>query len=100
MAANFPLSVTLSMVDKATAPIRAFSASVKQSMAPVREIRNRLKLTYSDLGIPQLGKAFSGVSKAAGGVVKEIKGIGKELAIVGGLAAGIMGGIVYSTPRS
>lgn len=94
------LSVTLLVVDKATAPIRAFASRLNGITASFRKIKNGLKLTSSELGIPQVGKAFSAVGSAAGNVARQVKNLAKEFAIAGGLAAGFLGGIVYSTANA
>ncbi len=100
MAGKAPVSVTLNLVDKATAPLRAFGASVKQTFEPFRKIKNTLKLTAADMGLPKIKSAFTGTGKAAGGVITEVKSLGKELALLGGLGAGFLGGVAVTTANA
>ncbi|MCD8139450.1 MAG: hypothetical protein LUE17_06690 [Planctomycetaceae bacterium] len=66
MAGTAKLGVTLSLVDRATAPLRAFSKNVNSTFEPFRKARNTLKLTAADLGIPKISKIL-GVSEKSDG---------------------------------
>ncbi len=100
MAGKAPVSVTLNLVDKATAPLRAFSATVKQTFEPFQKAKNAIKLTAAEMGLPKVKSAFTGIGKAAGGVFKEVKKLGKELALLGGLGVGFLGGIAVTTANA
>lgn len=94
---NAPLSVTLSLMDKATAPLRKFNAAMQKMTAPAKSLKNTLKLRAAEIGLPKVGQAFVGVGKAAGGALKQVRSLGREFALLTGLGAGFLGGIVHST---
>jgi|GEM_PF-6699138 phage tail tape measure protein, TP901 family, core region len=100
MAGNAPLSVTLSLVDKATSGLAAFANRIESTFKPLNGLKNKFKVTADNLGLPQVTAAFKGVKSGIGGVAKEVKALGKEFLVVGGLAAGIFGGVVYSTANA
>lgn len=80
------LSIVLGLVDKATAPLRAFNAQVARLSAPIRAIGERLRGIGQEAGLPQLVDGFKGV----GGAVKDLLG---KLLVVGGVAVGAVLGV-------
>lgn len=82
---QFPLSLVIRAVDKATAPLRAVNKRIQEATAPVRKLGNSLKALAVEAGLPKLYKGIKGVGLAIGNVGSEVAGLGLKL---GAMAAG------------
>ena len=79
MANEFPLSLIIKAVDKATAPLRAINEKIRGFTAPVRKLNNSFKALSDEAGLPRLVKSFSGVGSAVGKVGREVMALGLKL---------------------
>lgn len=77
---EYPLSIVLRAVDKATAPIKAAAASVDRALEPVRKASSRLGQLWGSDAFKGLGDALSKAGRAAG-----------DLAVKMGVLAGAAG---------
>jgi hypothetical protein len=80
MATTYPLSLTIRTIDKATAPLRALNAQMKQFTAPMRRLNNSFKALSYEAGLPRMVKGFTGIGKAVGNVGSEAMALGLKLA--------------------
>lgn len=80
MAKEYPLSLVIRAVDKATAPLRALNARMRELTAPVRKLNNSFKALSDEAGFPRLTKSLTGVGRAVGGVGREAMALGLKLA--------------------
>lgn len=76
MAQEFPLSLIIRAVDRATAPLRAINEKIKDVTEPARKLNNSVFELGKASGLFRLTGAFDGVGKAVNGVWKEVKGLG------------------------
>lgn len=81
---DFPVSVTLKAVDKATAPIRALTVRMHQLTAPIKAISERFG---------KFGTALSGLSSASGltSIATGVVGFGKAMRGIGSAAQDVAG---------
>jgi phage-related minor tail protein len=89
MAAEFPLSLVIKAVDKATAPLRQINERMKAFTAPVRKLNNSFKALSDEAGVPRLSKAFGHVGHAVGHVFHAVEGLITRLLtmeVIGGFA--------------
>lgn len=98
---DFPVSVTLKAVDKATAPIRALTVRMHQLTAPVKAIGERFGRFSKALsglsaasGLTSVATGFKGFGKAIGKVGSELAGVGARFAALGAMAGVVLWGIV------
>lgn len=80
MAAEYPLSLVIKAVDKATAPLREINKKLTAFTAPVRKLNNSFKALSDEAGIPRLAKGLRGVGHSVGKVGEEALGLGLKLA--------------------
>ena len=88
MAQN-KIQVVLTMLDKATAPLRAFSTKLKATSGianKLRLINNRARLGLEAAGLGKITAAAKGMGKAFGNVAGSVRSLGRDFAIVGGAA--------------
>lgn len=85
MATEYPLSLIIKAVDKATAPLREINAKIQKFTAPVRKLNNAFRALSDEAGLPKLAKGFSGVGRAVSSVGHEALALGAK---IGALAAG------------
>lgn len=88
------LEVTLSLIDKATAPLTAFNKRVADITKPIRDVNNRLMVLGRESGIGKISDAFKGVGEAAGGVAEQVRALG-ETALKVGAGIGVIGGALF-----
>ncbi|ACG73242.1 hypothetical protein AnaeK_2014 [Anaeromyxobacter sp. K] len=87
MAKEYPLSLVIKAVDRATAPLRAINARMQKITAPVRRLNNGLRALSDEAGLPRLVKGFGGVGRAVGSVGREAAALAAKLgALTGGAA--------------
>lgn len=84
MAKDFPLSITVKAIDKATAPLRAINKSISQATAPIRSMANHIKALSDEAGIPRLARGFRNVGSAVRSVGA---GVAKLGLTIGAMAA-------------
>jgi len=90
MAVEYPLSLIIKAVDKATAPLRAINARMKQFTAPVRKLNNSFRALSEEAGIPRLAKAFGRVGGSLRKVGSETMALGLKItAMAAGAAYGL-----------
>src|SRR3990172_1066737 len=90
MAVEYPLSLIIKAVDKATAPLRAINARMKQFTAPVRKLNNSFRALSEEAGIPRLPKAFGRVGGSLRKVGGETMALGLKItAMAAGAAYGL-----------
>lgn len=82
---QFPLSLVIRAVDKATAPLRAINERINKFTAPVRKLNNSFRALSAEAGLPKLAKAAKGVGASMKSVGSEVAGLALK---VGALAAG------------
>src|ERR1041384_3612901 len=73
---EFPLSIVLRTVDKATADLQRFNANVEHAFKPYKAFGSELGKLSENLGLPK-------VKESLGKIGSEIKGLVKEAAIMG-----------------
>ncbi len=95
MATEYPLSLIIKAVDRATAPLRAINERMKHLTAPVRKLNNSFKALADEAGIPRLMKSFTGAGKAIASVGRETVALGLKMSA---MAAGA-GYAVYRIMR-
>lgn len=95
MASEFPLSLIIRAVDKATGPLRLINQRINKFTAPVRKLSNSFKALSDEAGLPRLVKGFRGVGSSFAQVGEEAVGLGLKIAA---MAAGA-GYAFYSIVR-
>lgn len=83
MANEYPLSLVIRAVDRATEPLRQINQRMQRFTAPVRKLNNSFRALSDEAGIPRLMKSFSGVGRALTGVGSEVLALGAKLAALG-----------------
>lgn len=78
---EFPLSIVLRTVDKATAGINAINAKLDRLTRPTREFGKAIGDLAEKSGLKAVGEGFAGI----GGAVKDLAG---KMLVIGGVAAG------------
>ena len=69
---QFPLSLIIRAVDKATAPLRAINERIQKFTAPVRKLNNSFRALAAEAGFPRLAKSVKGVGSSLRNVGREI----------------------------
>lgn len=77
---EFPLSVVIRAVDKATAPLREINKKISQFTSPIRKLNNSFKALSDEAGIPRLVEGVKGVGSSLKSVGSEALGLGAKLA--------------------
>lgn len=65
---EFPLSITLRTVDKATAGLKSVNAEIRRATAPVRGLGEQLSALSKNVGFPQMMSGFRGIADQVKGV--------------------------------
>ncbi|MGD9664622.1 MAG: tape measure protein, partial [Novosphingobium sp.] len=84
MADKKDLKVTLSLLDKATAPLNAFNKKLEGIQAPLRTLNNKMSMLGQASGLGRLTAGFNRVRGAAGGVIDQVSRLGGMLGLAGG----------------
>lgn len=86
-----PVSIIVSAVDRATAPMRKIEGTIERTLKPVRRLKGAMRLEYGRSGIPQFLKGFrqlgTGVLRTAGAVAGLVVKLG--LAATAGAGAAL-----------
>lgn len=93
---NYPLSVTLSLIDKATAPLDAFNARVQMMTAPFRNLNNRLRVLGEASGLRKLGGAVGDLGNSFSNVAARAAGLFTQIAV----GATLVGGSLLAAVKS
>ncbi len=80
---DYPLSITIRAIDKATAPLRAMNQRLRESTAPVRQLGASLSSLSGEVGITKLASSFQDVAGRVAGL--GLKMLGLEAISVGAL---------------
>ncbi len=83
---EFPLSLVIRAVDKATAPLRAINARIQRFTGPVKGLSNKLRGLAEEAGLPEIAKGFKGVGSAAFKVGQEVFALGQRILTMAGVA--------------
>lgn len=83
---EFPLSLVIRAVDRATAPLKRINDRMRAITAPVRRLNNSFRALANEAGIPRLMKGFRGVGSAVGRVGSEARALGTKVAVMAGVA--------------
>lgn len=82
-AQEFPLSLVIKAIDKATAPLREVNKRIHEATAPVRKLNNAFRALSAEAGLPKLMNAarnmrdsMAGVGSAAATVAARVGAIG------------------------
>lgn len=86
---EFPLSMLVKAVDKATAPLKRINDRAEALAKPFKKLNNSLSAFGTAAGLPKLSAGFAGVGSAFGGVARELGNLGKKLFTFGLLAGGV-----------
>lgn len=84
---EFPLSLIIRAVDRATEPLRAINRRMHAFTAPVRKLNNSFKALSDEAGLPRLVKGFWRVGTSLRGVVKETVALGAKVTAMAAGAA-------------
>lgn len=87
MAKEYPLSLVIRAVDRATAPLRQINQRMQAITAPVRKLNNSFRALSDEAGLPRLVKGVGGVGRAVGNVGREALALGTKLGVLTGGAA-------------
>lgn len=88
MAQEFPLSLVIKAVDKASGPLRALTERLEKVNAPFKQIGKDFGRFSEAAGLSGFQKGLSGFGGALKGVASEVLSLGAKLAGMG-VAAGI-----------
>lgn len=91
------LQVVLSILDKATAPLQAFTKQIAAVTAPLRQVGNRLAILNQAAGFGKLTKSAGGIADAFGGVAKEVGSLAVKVTAGIGVVGGALFGLVKMT---
>jgi hypothetical protein len=94
---EFPLSLLIKAVDRATEPLRRVNKRIQDMTAPVRRLNNSFRALAQEAGLPRLVQGFRGVGAAVGRVGREAWALGKRLALMATAATYALYRITRST---
>lgn len=84
---EYPLSLVIKAIDRATEPLRRVNRRISEITAPVRRVRNSLRALSIEAGVPRLLNGFRAIGHAVGRVGSAIWSLSKRFALLG-VAAG------------
>lgn len=79
---EFPLSITLRTVDKATAGLKSVNAEIRRTTAPIRGLGEQLGALSKNVGFPQMMSGFRGIANQVKGLA-----VGVGAVVAAGTAA-------------
>jgi hypothetical protein len=94
---NFPISIVIRAIDKATAPIRKINDQVKKISEPARRLNNAFKAMTLEAGFGKLHGNIKHLGSALAHVKEEAIALAKRLVAISALAGGALFGIVKTT---
>jgi hypothetical protein len=83
---DFPLSLTIRAIDKATEPLRAINKRIAEITSPARKLNNALRGMAIEAGLPKVASGIIGVGRAARGVASEVLSLSAKIGGLGALA--------------
>lgn len=83
---NFPVSITLKAIDKATAPLRAITENIKKMTAPLSRFGDQWKDLSKSLNFGGIGGALSGFGGALKNVGGQVFALGAKMFALAGVA--------------
>lgn len=87
MSGKLDLSLVISAVDHATAPLTRLNKKIHETLKPVRDLNRSVgKFSYA-AGIPKVTAAIGKLNTSLRGAVREANGLGLQLLAMGGGAA-------------
>lgn len=97
---EYPLSLVIRAVDKATEPLRKVNERIKKFTEPVRKLNNSLRAMSVEAGIPRLVTGFKVAGKSARAVGKEALALGAKFAAMAGAAGYALARIVNDAVKA
>jgi hypothetical protein len=97
---EFPLSLVIRAVDKATAPLRKINKQISDATKPVRKLNNSFRALAAEAGLPKLVKGFGGVGRSIRSVGREVLGLGAKIATMAAGAGLALYGVVQSAVQA
>jgi len=97
---EFPLSLVIRAVDKATAPLRKINKQISDATKPVRKLNNSFRALAAEAGLPKLVKGFGGVGRSIRSVGREVLGLGAKIATMAANAGLALYGVVQSAVQA
>jgi hypothetical protein len=97
---EFPLSLVIRAVDKATEPLRKVNERIKKFTEPVRKLNNSLRAMSVEAGIPRLVTGFKVAGKSARAVGKEALALGAKFTAMAGAAGYALARIVNDAVKA
>ena len=94
---NFPISIVIRAIDKATAPIRKINDQVKKISEPARRLNNAFKAMTLEAGFGKLHGDIKHLGSALAHVKEEAVALAERLVAISALAGGALFGIVKTT---
>lgn len=76
---NYPLSITLKAIDKATAPLLRIRRGLSRTFEPVRLLRQRLSILSNAAGLPAIASGFRAVFSWVGRAASAVGGLTLKL---------------------
>lgn len=73
---EFPLSITIRTVDKATSGIKRINDSLERSFKPFSKLSKELGSLHENMGLPQMAAGIRGIGSAVGGLVRGLGMVG------------------------
>lgn len=84
---QYPLTLLIRAVDKATGPLRAINSRIHRIGAPFRALGASLQSFSNEAGLPKLVDGFKGVGLAARGVGDQAFSLGTKIAAMAAIAS-------------
>jgi hypothetical protein len=75
-AKDFPLSITIRTVDRATSGIKRINEQLERSFKPFRKLSSELGSLRDNMGLPQMAEGIRGIGSAVRGVVRGLGVVG------------------------
>lgn len=96
MAVNeYPLSLVVRAVDRATGPLRKINKLISRVTAPTRRLGNRLEVLGEAAGLPKLTEGFKGMGSAIHKVGGAAFDLGAKMVTMAGIAGFALFSIVH-----
>ncbi len=83
---DFPLTLTIKAIDKATGPLRVMTGKIAKFTAPFRSFGKDLSNFSEAAGLAKIGAGFKGVGSAVGKVGGEAAALGAKMFALAGVA--------------
>lgn len=96
MAGRFPLFVVIQAVDKATGPLRRFTAGLRDRFKPLKEAAQYAQRLSRALGVPQVAQGMAEVGKATGRVLSELKAVALKISAIAAVGSLSIYGLAHS----